>query len=83
MFTHPHHDIEIEEVPGEPKTQLIKILAQDGRRFTYRLRGDITEGSIEFVRRMIEGGMTSDLLIEYVDGAFRAEESPNVLPRHG
>ena len=83
MFTHPYHDIEIEAVPGESNTQLIKILAQDGRRFTYRLRGDINEGSMEFLRRMIEGGITSDLLIEYVGGEFRAEESPNALPKHG
>jgi hypothetical protein len=86
MLSHPFHDIEVEELehlPTEPAARLVKILAQDGRRFTYLVRAELDEGAIEFIRRMIEGGVASDLVIEQSAGVFRAEESPTPLPRHG
>ena len=83
MFTHPYHDVEVEPVSGDSPAHLIKILAQDGRRFTYRLVGPIDATAIAFLRRMIDGGVTSDLLIDRTEDSFRAEESPIPLPRHG
>lgn len=84
MITHPFHDIEVEELPGDPSSRLVKILAQDGRRFTYLVRCELDSAAIAFVRRMIEGGVNSDLRIEREgEDRFRAEESPEPLPKHG
>ena len=84
MFTHPFHDIEVEEAPGDPSSRLVKVLAQDGHRFTYLVLGELDGDAIAFVRRMIDGGVRSDLVIEPgPEGAFRAGESRRPLPRHG
>ena len=83
MFIHPHHDIEIESLSEDPPENLIKILTQDGHRFTYHLTGCLDETAIAFLRRMIDGGVTSDLVISRTESSFRAEEAPRPLPRHG
>lgn len=83
MITYPFHDIEIEEVTAEGAS-LVKILAQDGRRFTYLVRSELDSGAVEFVLRMLDGGVQSNLVIERTnEGVFRAEETRQPLPRHG
>jgi hypothetical protein len=80
----PFHDIEVEDHPEEPGARLVKILSQDGQRFTYLLRTTLDAAASEFVRRMIEGGMNVDLLIVRTEaGILEARESPVPLPRHG
>lgn len=80
----PYHDIEVENHPEEAGARIVKILSQDGQRFTYLLRADLDATAAEFIRRMIGGGMNIDLLIERTDaGVFEARESPVPLPRHG
>lgn len=80
----PFHDIEVEHHPEETGARLVKILSQDGQRFTYLLRAELDTTAAEFIRRMIGGGMNVDLLIERTEaGIFEAIESPEPLPRHG
>lgn len=84
MITFPFHDIEVEDHPEEAGARLVKILSQDGQRFTYLLRTELDAAAAEFIRRMIGGGMNLDLLIVRTEaGIFEATESPVPLPRHG
>ena len=80
---HRYHDIEIEAERDPDGPHLVKVLALDGRRFTYRVKTGLDEETVAFIRRMIDSGMRSDLVIERIDGQFRAESPVGSLKKHG
>ena len=80
---HQYHHIELEPIDDPPDSVLIKILSLDGRRFTYRFEGELTEDAVDFVKQTIEDGAIQDLWIERVEGKFRFRDPPKVLKKHG
>jgi hypothetical protein len=77
---HPFYDIDIE--PLEPGLQLIKVLAIDGRRFTYQLHGELDEAAVAYIKSVLDAACFSDMLIEQNGGDFQITESTKRLKRH-
>jgi hypothetical protein len=83
-ITHTFYDFEIEPVgQGSPEeVHLVKILSVDGRRFTYEVRGGLSEEVVVYVKSLIDAVVFSDLVIEKTDEGFEAREAGKTLKRH-
>ena len=81
-FEHTFFDIDIEPVETATDLYLIKILAVDGRRFTYQFHGLLDNDAVDYVKSVIDAACFADMLIERVDQDFQITESPKRLKRH-
>src|SRR5262245_23452944 len=55
-ITHMFYDFEIEPLSqGSPEeVHLVKIMSVDGRRFTYEVRGGLTEEAVVYLKSLID-----------------------------
>ena len=81
-ITHTFYDIEIERVDSPAEVRLVKILAVDGRRFTYELRAELTEEAVVYIKSLIDAVVFSDMIIETDDKTFAAREATTRLKKH-
>jgi hypothetical protein len=81
-FSHTFFDIDVETVDPAGEVHLVKILSVDGRRFTYELRGQISEDAIAYMRSLMDAAVFSDLLIEPSRDGWESRESPTRLKKH-
>jgi hypothetical protein len=79
-ISHTFYDFEIERQPNE--VCLVKVLAVDGRRFTYELRGELTEEAVTYIKSLIDAVVFSDLVIEITPEGFEAREATTRLRKH-
>src|SRR5688572_27855999 len=82
-FSHTFFDIEVETVDPIAEVSLVKILSVDGRRFTYELRGKLTDDSIAYMKSLMDAAVFSDLVIERTgEGEWESRESRTRLKWH-
>ena len=81
-FEHTFFDIDIEPVEAATDLYLIKILAVDGRRFTYQFHGLLDNTAVAYIKSVIDAACFADMLIERVDQDFQITDSPKRLKRH-
>jgi hypothetical protein len=84
-ISHTFFDFEIEPAPlesGQEEIHLVKILAIDGRRFTYEVHGALTEEAIRYIKTLIDAAVFSDTVIESTDEGFEAREATTRLRKH-
>jgi hypothetical protein len=81
-ITHTFFDFEIERVHSPEEVHLVKILAVDGRRFTYELRAPLTEHAVAYIKSLIDAVVFSDLTIEHTAEGFDAREATTRLKKH-
>ncbi len=81
-FSHTFFDIDVETVDPVAEIHLVKILSVDGRRFTYELRGALTEDAIAYMKGLMDAAVFSDLLIERSAEGWEGRESPTRLKKH-
>ena len=81
---HTFFDFEVEHIDGTEQ-HLIKVLAVDGRRFTYQLTGPLDDHAVSYIKTVIDAACFGDMLIERTAGAdaeFIITESPRRLKTH-
>ena len=81
-ITHTFFDVEIERVDSPDEIHLVKILSVDGRRFTYELRGALTEEAVTYIKSLIDAVVFSDIVIESTTEGFEAREATSRLKKH-
>jgi hypothetical protein len=81
-FSHAFFDIEIDTVHPSTEVHLVKVLAVDGRRFTYELRGPLTERAVIYLKSLLDLGVFSDLVVEPQGETWESCESPTPLRKH-
>jgi hypothetical protein len=84
-ISHTFFDFEVEPAPlesGQEEIHLVKILAVDGRRFTYEVHGALTEEAIRYIKTLIDAVVFSDTIIQKTDERFEAREAPTRLRKH-
>jgi hypothetical protein len=81
-FSHTFFDIEVETVDVSSEVHLAKILSVSGHRFTYEVRGPLTEDAIAYMKGLLDAAVFSDLIVERSDEGWEARESPNHLKKH-
>ena len=85
-ISHTFFDFEIEEVcsgnSSQGEVHLVKVLAVDGRRFTYEVRGPLTEEAVVYVKSLIDAVVFSDMVIESTADGFEAQEATTRLKKH-
>ena len=81
-FSHTFFDIEVETVDVSADVHLVKILSVSGHRFTYEVRGPLTEDAITYMKGLLDVAVFSDLIVERSDEGWEARESPNHLKKH-
>lgn len=81
-ISHTFFDIDVEHVDETGQLHLIKILSVDGRRFTYELRGPLTEDSVTYIKSLLDAVVFGDTIIELTDEGFEARESRTRLKKH-
>ena len=81
-ITHTFYDFEIEIVDSPDEICLVKILAVDGRRFTYELRAALTEEAVTYIKSLIDAVVFSDITIERTADGFDAREATTRLKKH-
>ncbi len=81
-FEHPFYDIEVETLDETENLHLIKILAIDGRRFTYQLSGSLDDHAILYIKSVIDAACFGDMRIERNGHDFTITEAPRRLKRH-
>lgn len=81
-FSHTFFDIEVETVDPSAGTHLVKILSVDGRRFTYEVRGALTEDAITYMKGLMDAAVFSDLVIERSGEGWEGRESRAHLKKH-
>ena len=81
-IAHTFYDFEIETVGLPDEIYLVKILAVDGRRFTYELRAALTEEAVTYIKSLIDAVVFSDITIERTAGGFDARETTTRLKKH-
>ena len=81
-FSHTFFDIEIETVDPSGEIHLVKILSVDGRRFTYEVRGALTEDAITYMKGLMDAAVFSDLVIERSGEGWEGRESRAHLKKH-
>jgi len=81
-FSHTFFDIEIETVNAAPEVHLVKILSVSGHRFTYELRGPLTDDAITYMKGLLDTAVFSDLVIERFAEGWEARESRTHLKKH-
>jgi hypothetical protein len=81
-FSHTFFDIEIETVNAAAGIYLVKILSVSGHRFTYELRGPLTDEAITYMKGLMDTAVFSDLVIERSSEGWEARESRTHLKKH-
>ena len=81
-ITHTFFDVEIERVDSPDEVHLVKILSVDGRRFTYEVRGALTEEAVTYIKSLIDAVVFSDIVIESTNEGFEAREATGRLKKH-
>ena len=81
-ITHTFFDVEIERVDSPDEVHLVKILSVDGRRFTYEVRGALTEEAVTYIKSLIDAVVFSDIIIEPTSEGFEAREATARLKKH-
>jgi hypothetical protein len=81
-ISHPFYDFEVEHVDPDGKLHLVKILSIDGRRFTYEVRSELTEGTVDYIKSLIDSVVFSDLVIERSADGYEAKEATTRLKKH-
>jgi hypothetical protein len=81
-FSHPFYDIEIELAETAGETVLVKILSIDGRRFTYQLRGALTEEAVQYMKTLMDSAVFTDMVVEHSAEGWEVRQSPVRLKKH-
>ena len=81
-FSHTFFDIEIETVDPPREIHLVKILSVAGHRFTYEVRGPLTEEAIAYMKGLMDAAVFSDLVIERSSEGWEGRESRTHLRKH-
>ena len=84
-ISHTFFDFEIERIaigPQQNEVQLVKILAVDGRRFTYEVHGDLDEEAVSYIKSLLDAAVFSDLIVEKTSEGFEAREATTRLKKH-
>jgi hypothetical protein len=81
-ITHTFFDIEIEPADSQHEVHLVKILSVDGRRFTYELRGALTEEAVTYIKSLLDAVVFSDIVIEAGREGFETREATTRLKKH-
>ena len=81
-IAHTFYDFEIEIVDSPDEIYLVKILAVDGRRFTYELRAALTEEAVTYIKSLVDAVVFSDISIERTADGFEARETTTRLKKH-
>jgi hypothetical protein len=81
-ITHTFYDFEIERVGSPDEICLVKVLAVDGRRFTYELRAALTDEAVVYIKSLIDAVVFSDITIERTADGFEAREANTRLKKH-
>ena len=81
-FSHTFFDIEIETVNASPEINLVKILSVSGHRFTYEVRGSLTDEAIVYLKGLMDAAVFSDLVIERSGEGWEGRESRAHLKKH-
>ena len=79
---HTFYDIEVEVLDPAADLHLIKILAIDGRRFTYQLHGILDDAAIDYIKSLIDAVCFGDMLIERSGNEFSVSETRIRLKKH-
>ena len=82
VISHTFFDIEIESVNSPDEVHLVKILAVDGRRFTYGLRAPLTEEAVTYIKSLIDAVVFNDVAIELGDSGYEVREATTRLKKH-
>ena len=81
-FSHTFFDIEIETVSAWPEIHLVKVLSVSGHRFTYELRGPLTDDAVIYMKCLLDTAVFSDLVIEQSAEGWDGRESRTYLKKH-
>ena len=81
-ITHTFYDFEIERLGSPNEICLVKVLAVDGRRFTYELRAALTDEAVAYIKSLIDAVVFSDITIERTTDGFDAREATTRLKKH-
>ncbi len=81
-ITHTFFDVEVEQVDSPDEVHLVKILSVDGRRFTYEVRGALTEEAVTYIKSLMDAVVFSDIIIESTNDGFVAREATTRLKKH-
>jgi hypothetical protein len=81
-ISHTFYDFEIERVDPPGELYLVKILSVDGRRFTYQVRGDLTEDAVIYIKTLLDAVVFNDMIIEKTAAGFEAREATTRLKKH-
>jgi hypothetical protein len=79
---HTFYDIEVEVLDPAENLYLIKILAIDGRRFTYQLHGIFDDEAVVYIKSLIDAVCFGDMLIERSGNDFSVAETKIRLKKH-
>jgi len=79
---HTFYDIEVEVLDPNENLHLIKVLAIDGRRFTYQLHGVLDEAAVAYIKSLIDAVCFGDMLIERSGNEFNVSETRIRLKKH-
>ena len=83
-ISHTFFDFEIEALSEGLQNQvhLVKVLAVDGRRFTYEVRGGLDDEAVNYIKSLIDAVVFSDLVIEKTSEGYGAREAATRLKKH-
>jgi hypothetical protein len=81
-ISHTFFDFEVERVDSPDEIHLVKILAVDGRRFTYELRAPLTEDAIAYIKSLIDAVVFSDLVIVPAENGYEVRDTTGRLKKH-
>jgi hypothetical protein len=81
-FSHTFFDIEIETADASLEIHLVKILSVAGHRFTYEVRGPLTEDAIAYMKGLMDAAVFSDLVIERASEGWEGREARTYLKKH-
>ena len=81
-ISHTFFDFELERLSSPDEIHLVKILCVDGRRFTYELRGPVTDEAVTYIKSLIDAVVFSDLVIDRTDEGYEAREATTRLKKH-
>jgi hypothetical protein len=79
---HTFFDIELERLDSPQEIHLVKILSVDGRRFTYELRGALTEEAVAYIKSLMDAVVFYDVLIERTEDGYEVREPTTRLKKH-
>jgi hypothetical protein len=82
VILHTFFDIEIERMDSPDEIHLVKILAVDGRRFTYELRSPLTEDAVTYIKSLIDAVVFSDVTIQLGSDGYEVSEATTRLKKH-